>query len=384
MRSHVARIITLVVVLCARGQASADTKNPRWRRRRLLVLGALIVTGAASLTPAAPVLAATGGDQTRGTGTNIAGQVTAAPDLALAAPGWSIQSTPPPAGPAISGVSGVSCPSATACVAVGFYVDGSATEVTLGEEWDGTAWAIQPTPNPAGSTRSDLYSVSCTSATSCVAVGFFVNSSGTYVALTESWNGTAWAIQPTPTPTGALQSFLTGVSCIAAAACIAVGYYLNSAGTDVTLAEQWEGTDWALQPTPSGGGVLSGVSCTSATACMAVGKGTLAESVERHHLGPPTHPDPYRGVLEWPLRRVLHHGHGVHRSRVRGLSALHPARTQAASLLGPAYDGGAGVERQGLGGPDHRQPCRQLREPRPVWRVVHRRGDHSLHRCRER
>jgi hypothetical protein len=46
-------------------------------------------------------------------------------------------------------------------------------------------------------------------------------------------------------------SYLYGVSCTSATACTAVGYYTNSGGTDVTLAEGWNGTSWAIQVTPS-------------------------------------------------------------------------------------------------------------------------------------
>ena len=35
----------------------------------------------------------------------------------------------------------------------------------------GAGWAIQPTPNPSGSKSSELFGVSCASATACVDVG---------------------------------------------------------------------------------------------------------------------------------------------------------------------------------------------------------------------
>jgi hypothetical protein len=49
------------------------------------------------------------------------------------------------------------------------------------------------------------------------------------VTLAEHWNGSRWAIQPTPNPTGQAPSVLSGVSCTAATACTAVGdYYYGS------------------------------------------------------------------------------------------------------------------------------------------------------------
>jgi hypothetical protein len=136
------------------------------------------------------------------------------------------------------------------------------------------AWSVAPTPNLDDSTGV-ISAVSCPSASACTAVGYYDNGAGTPVALAEGWNGTAWAIQSAPDPDGAQGSYLDGVSCSSASACTAVGYYVNSAGATVTLAEGWNGTAWAIQSTsnPSGAEitVLDGVSCPSATACTAAG-----------------------------------------------------------------------------------------------------------------
>ncbi len=188
---------------------------------------------------------------------------------------WAIETTRNPSGVTSITLSGVSCTSATSCTAVGWYVNSSGVFVTLAEAWNGASWAIQTTPNPAGATQSYLNDVSCTSATACTAVGEYHNSSGAVVTLAERWNGTSWTIQTTPNPSGATNSSLNSVSCSSSAACIAVGDYTNSSYVKVTLAEHWNGTSWAIQTTPNPSGaiysVLSGVSCTSTTACTAVG-----------------------------------------------------------------------------------------------------------------
>jgi hypothetical protein len=191
-------------------------------------------------------------------------------------PSWTIQSTPDPSGATYSTLYGVSCTAATACTAVGYYQNSSDTVVTLAERWNGASWVIQPTPSPAGATYSVLSGVSCTAAKACTAVGYYQNSSHTVVTLAERWNGSSWVIQSTPNHSGATGSYLSGVSCTAAKACTAVGDYVNSSGTaDLTLAERWNGSSWAIQPTPNPTGagisVLSGVSCTAAKACTAVG-----------------------------------------------------------------------------------------------------------------
>jgi len=199
---------------------------------------------------------------------------------------WSLQTTPNPSGSTQSVLVGVSCAAANACEAIGFSYTNSGT-VPLAEAWNGTAWTVQATPDPSGATGSYLSGVSCTAAIACEAVGYYYNGSGTLTTLAEAWNGSAWSIQTTPDPSGATESYLTGVSCTAAIACEAVGFYYHGPGPDATLAEVWDGTAWSMQtiPTPSGAtySYLYGVSCTAAIACEAVGindtsSGTVASA----------------------------------------------------------------------------------------------------------
>ncbi len=70
-----------------------------------------------------------------------------------------------------SSLGGVSCVSPRACTAVGNYEHGEeGLNAPLAELWDGTRWVVQPIPNPAGA-GSTLFGVSCTSASACMAVG---------------------------------------------------------------------------------------------------------------------------------------------------------------------------------------------------------------------
>ena len=175
-----------------------------------------------------------------------------------------------------SGLQGVSCSSATACTAVGYYFNASGSEFTLGERWNGTSWSIQSTPSP-GSYGPELLGVSCPTATDCTAVGTYqAVSGGPNVTLAERWSGGIWTVQTTPNPTAAGHwTQLSNVACSSASACTAVGYYLDSSNSEVMLAERWNGHVWAIQSTPSPAGALqtslSGVSCASSTACTAVG-----------------------------------------------------------------------------------------------------------------
>ncbi len=191
---------------------------------------------------------------------------------------WSQQTMPAPSGSGSNHIAlnDVSCPSASLCEAVGFYKPNSTgVSRVLVEVWNGTEWKLQTMPEPAGAQESVLEDVSCTSSTACTAVGYYKNSSGVIVSLAERWSGTEWAIQTTPNPTGAKETKAIGVSCASATACTMTGYYMNSSGVMGPFAESWNGTTWTTQtvPAPSGakGAFFGGVSCTSATACTSVG-----------------------------------------------------------------------------------------------------------------
>jgi hypothetical protein len=199
---------------------------------------------------------------------------------------WAIQRTPNPAGSPAAGFMAVSCTSPSACTATGDYNSTTGVSQVLAERWNGTKWSIQATPDEAGAKANGLFGVSCTGPRSCTAAGAYVNLGGATQTLAEAWNGTSWAIQPTPIPTDATGSQLLAVSCTSPSACTAVGDYINSSGTSSVLAERWNGTRWAIQATPTptggikangpnsgsgGGSELYAVSCTAASACTAVG-----------------------------------------------------------------------------------------------------------------
>ncbi len=193
---------------------------------------------------------------------------------------WTAQSLPSPSDSTFANLRAVSCSSAGACEAVGSYSTSTGANLSLGEAWDGTSWAVQPTPNPAGVSFTSLDAVSCAAAGSCEAGGDFEQSpqGSSLQALAEAWNGSAWTLQNAAAPPGATSNALSDVSCVTGDFCEAVGEARDASGNLITLAETGNGTSWKVQPTPSpaqaDSGVrayLRGVSCVSAKFCEAVG-----------------------------------------------------------------------------------------------------------------
>ncbi|MFZ0667986.1 MAG: hypothetical protein WAM97_19730 [Acidimicrobiales bacterium] len=182
---------------------------------------------------------------------------------------WTVESVPTTA--VLANFEGVSCASAEQCVAVGSAVilkKENIEELAFAESWNGTAWSPTKVGKATGSEGALFTSVSCVSAGNCEAVGSYETESGE-VTLAESWSGTSWVVQKTPA-TGSSQSELNAVSCPSTSDCIATGQAFPD-----TLAESWNGNHWSIVPTPNPGGSeasgLLAVSCTSGAACMAVG-----------------------------------------------------------------------------------------------------------------
>jgi hypothetical protein len=192
--------------------------------------------------------------------------------------GWSVQASPNPPGAIYSELSAVACPQPEECLAVGFsYAKSAGHTLPLAERWNGTAWTLQHIPTLPTAGRTFLNGISCAAANRCIAVGFAVTTKAPFIrVLAETWNGTTWAVQAAPQP-GSGGAQFNGISCTAAGSCMAVGGFNATQNTvEQPLTERWNGSGWAIVPTPNPqpnkyGSGLDGVSCTTASACTAVG-----------------------------------------------------------------------------------------------------------------
>jgi hypothetical protein len=198
---------------------------------------------------------------------------------------WVAQTLPRPAGSLGTDLSGVACTSSTSCIAVGSYTDSSSVSQPFAATWNGTSWTqTAAVPTVAGSTGTGLTSISCSSGTSCMAVGTYLDGTGTPLPYSATWSGSSWTRRTVATPSGASATFLTSVSCTTGTACTTVGYSTTSLGAVFAVAERWNGTTWAQQslaapPAGSTGTALLGVSCTSSSHCSAVGYSLSATGV---------------------------------------------------------------------------------------------------------
>lgn len=161
----------------------------------------------------------------------------------------------------------------------------------LGCIWTGQAQAQPPllestSPIALPSQGNDGFSTSSTAcaSTSCASVGSWEDSSGhTHAFVASSANGIGGTGQIVALPNGANESVpdaeLYGVSCWSTASCVAVGFYEDSSGNEqglvvpITNGVAGPGTEVSL---PSGASrfpdaYMYGVSCGSDGVCEAVG-----------------------------------------------------------------------------------------------------------------
>jgi len=114
-------------------------------------------------------------------------------------------------------LSAVSCASPDNCTAVG----SSENQFAWAEHWNGTNWRAESVPafsKPATLGYLQLTGVSCPSAKTCVAVGSYNGA----VPVAATWNGSRWRLTRLPVAGGGMAA-LHAVACASAASCVAVG-----------------------------------------------------------------------------------------------------------------------------------------------------------------
>lgn len=180
---------------------------------------------------------------------------------------WSRASRVDPAG---NGLSSVSCPSVSFCVAV----DGGVNALT----YDGHSWSAPVNIDTAG-INPGLVSVSCTSSSFCMAV----DDQGNAIA----YDGHAWS---TPTAVGPPSTHFWQVSCGSPSLCVATEY--ESGRVFMYRSGRW--TSATI------GASVYGVSCASSSFCVAIDNANQSRVITYHGggWGKPRPIDPRYGGLQ--------------------------------------------------------------------------------------
>lgn len=202
---------------------------------------------------------------------------------------WKAATAPLPRGALGSGqgvtLSTVTCPTRAVCVAAGSYDDAA------GNPWPLLLTDTKGSWKPAkGSLPSDaahgqfdpvqVLSVTCVSASECVAAGEYTNTQGNNAGLLVAGSKSSWRASTAPMPPNPYQVpslGLTSVACVSATTCIAAGSYDDSAfraeGVFVTGSKTtWKSAEAALpDDSPLALDTVLTITCRAKSVCVAVG-----------------------------------------------------------------------------------------------------------------
>jgi hypothetical protein len=224
---------------------------------------------------------------------------------------WTATQAPLPAGAGVTTpyarLGAIACPAVGSCVAVGGYTDTDGNYQGLVEALSGGAWAATEAAAPAnaatGYQNAGLEAVACPAAGSCMAVGRYIDTKGTYEGVMDSLSGGAWKATeaPAPTNTAGQGDFVDAVSCPGTGSCVAVGNYFDMNDDVEGLIDTWAQGVWtpteaplpadaSSETSPPSVG-LSAVTCPAVGSCAAVGTYGVGS-------GAPGEAEPQAGLIE--------------------------------------------------------------------------------------
>jgi plastocyanin len=221
--------------------------------------------------------------------------------------------TSPNVGAGANYLYGVDAASASDIWAVGTFLNvGASRHRALILHYDGATWTTFPGPN-VGSGNNYLQAVEVVSATDIWAVGYHEDDSGVVGTLILHYDGSAWSIFPSPEPAPS-GNYLYGLSAIAPNDIWAVGaFYEASAGNLQTMTLHYDGSAWSSVPSPnqvaSTPNLLMDVVATSASVAWAVGFANGTEDFE-----------PF--ILEWDGTQWSLAGSSIRAGRFWGVDAV--------------------------------------------------------------
>jgi hypothetical protein len=193
------------------------------------------------------------------------------------------------AAPVAAGLTGLSCPSRAACVAVGGYTDNAqhfqAMVVVKRQGVWGPAVELSLPPDAAANPLAELGAVACQSVGHCVAVGSYTDTLGHERALGAVQSSGHWTATAISAPPNAAGTFTTpsGITCRQDGHCVIVGEYRPTPNPHVQAmsAVEFGGHFSAFSQVKAvpPGAVIAGlhsVSCLPDGQCVAVGNFTAS------------------------------------------------------------------------------------------------------------
>jgi hypothetical protein len=190
---------------------------------------------------------------------------------------WTAAAAPVAAGAeAVGTLNAVSCPSVARCFAGGWdYAEYGASQQLLLLTWWKNKWAVVNVAlprNAAANPEAVIDAVACPTATRCIAAGSYETSAGDQEGVLLGWAGRAWTTRTAPVPANAGAdpwTSLNAAACPVSSRCVVGGEYEDAASQPHGLLLTWSKNKWTAAEAPAGYDVHA-ISCPSATRCYAL------------------------------------------------------------------------------------------------------------------
>ena len=187
---------------------------------------------------------------------------------------WSVDTVPMPSAATNGFFSGIDCFSTTACAAVGNFgspsLGAAGREPALAETWNGKTWHVDSAADPGAQTIPT--GVSCPASGTCYAVGHYRTGAGRSASLVEKKSGSLWLNQTAPQPKTGTDHDLLSISCTSTSSCEAVGSSFGGGIATAGYAAAYTGAlgGWKVETLPTRD-FFQGVACPARTYCVGVG-----------------------------------------------------------------------------------------------------------------
>ena len=173
----------------------------------------------------------------------------------------------------------ISCGAPGDCVAVGRYSGTDGTRPVLHRLVDGHEVSTIEAPVPRVVQRfyeAELTAVSCWAAGACVAVGYYFDERTHHRGMIETLRNGTWHAERSPTPPGVVDYRLDSVACNAAS-CVVTGTDLGYDAAATVLLTRPRGGSWTLQSVtgPETAPAVSNPACPPSGTCYALANGRM-------------------------------------------------------------------------------------------------------------
>ncbi len=157
---------------------------------------------------------------------------------------------------------------------------GASGDQGLIEHWDGASWSVTPSATESSPNGGYLYGLTCVTASDCWASGATTDDTGMASGLImQHWDGSTWTDVSPSVPDSSTPGILSSISCVSSVQCWAVGALGSFGGggggnfQPQAFIESWNGSAWSIEPSPNVSALsfLVSVNCVQSVGCLAGG-----------------------------------------------------------------------------------------------------------------